>query len=324
MAIIDRTTYIYGENIVNNFFTFDNEATWLVSNGASALHDANTFFNGRRSLRILSSIDITQSSTAQIANQATTINEAGNYIVQFQVKTSSNVELTGNCEVFVNSTLNTTINFTMPTSDLNKWIGQYAYISGLNKGDSVEFRFTLNGVTGSGLPSTVLYVDGFGLYYNDRNLILPPNYSKPEPTDTAWQKRVDATTQSLTASSENTISFAGTSTSNGGFELLDSTSKVIPVNENDAMLSTITFDVNTPATTGQYLTVSFIVNGNIQKSKVFAFLKSSGTTEKVSFSFPEVVDTAFKNNGGTFSINPSVALDIRNKEIETQRTHKAI
>ena len=140
---------------------------------------------------------------------------------------------------------------------------------------------------------------------------------------TGWQSRVDTVnTQSLKGLTNNLISFTGTLEENGNLSLLDTNSKITPVSLNDFIIVDFAFTAVTPATTNQYLNILFIVNGVVYRAMTHIFLKKSEIDDNVSVSFGLPVTNAFLTNGGEIYINPSTSVEIKDRYIAVNRTHK--
>lgn len=325
MARQDRTSEIYGDNVVNSFFNFNNIGSWTASNGGSATHDANVVFNGQRSLRIINTAPTTGNTVASIKDRGTTINEDGNYWVSCYIRNATNEQLTGSFRTYKNTIIENTSAFTLEVDDQNEWVGFYAYITGLTKGDNIEFDFVLNQNASSLLANNTINVDGFGLYQNDRGLVLPPRYSQPFVNTTGWQSRIDTTnTQSLTATTDNLIAFTGTLSENGGLVLMDSNSKVTPIYENDVVTFDFACTAVTPNDNNEYMHLRFIVNGVVFRSKTHRFLDNNGEDDFVSVSWTLPVGSDFITNGGELFINPSVNVDIKDRYVAVTKTHNAV
>ncbi len=147
-----------------------------------------------------------------------------------------------------------------------------------------------------------------------------------EDSSLGWERYVDTVnTQTLTANIENLFNISGSSLSNGGSNLIDSsTDKVTPNKLNDYIQIDVSFTVETPAGTNHWLELSFIVNGFIYRSSTQLLVKGSGVDDTISFSFGLPVESTFLTNGGTFSIKPSVGLTIKNKYLSVIEIYKGL
>ncbi len=181
MARITRViTEVYGDNVVNEFFTFNNSGSWTVSNGGSASHDNNIIFEGSRSLRLINTDPNNGNTTASITGRGTVVNEPGNYWIVCYLRNDTNEQITGSFRTYKNTVIENTATYTLEVADEDIWIGQWAYVTGLLKGDILEFDFVIDQKTPA-LPNIAINIDGFGVYHNDRGLTLPPRYTSPVP-----------------------------------------------------------------------------------------------------------------------------------------------
>lgn len=140
-----------------------------------------------------------------------------------------------------------------------------------------------------------------------------------------WSKREDLTnTQTLTAATDNLISYTGTLASNGGISLLNVNSKVTPTVLNDVLHLDFGFIAETPSGGGHFIVVKFIVNSTIVKAMTVPFLRGAGVDDHIYFSFTLNVDSNFLANGGTFMLNPDVTCLIKNRSLIVTRLHKAL
>lgn len=181
MATTDRNSRIYGNNVVNPFFTFQNEGTWTASNSGSVTYDKNVAFNGNKSIKITNSDPTNNNTAVSIANKGTVLSDGGSYWLIVQLMNNTNEEMTGKVRVYKNTIIDSEMDFTLSADDEDIWIGHELYVTGFSKGDTVEFDIVLNDNAASLLLSHSINVDGFGFYRNDRNLALSPKYTSPVP-----------------------------------------------------------------------------------------------------------------------------------------------
>ena len=137
---------------------------------------------------------------------------------------------------------------------------------------------------------------------------------------TGWESKFEPTSQSLTASN-NLITITGTSETNGGLTLLNSSGKVVPINLNDVLSIDFGCTVVTPAGTNNYIHLKFIVNSFVYRAITIPLLKGSGNDDAVSLSASMPVGSDFNTNGMEVYIEPNIALSIKDKYISVNRTH---
>lgn len=109
-----------------------------------------------------------------------TIRRTGNYILQMQVKTSTItdnvrfvVEMLVNGVAYPNSTFEVVCN-SANQFEVDKWNCYFNNIA-LEDGDLIDFNF----YTQSDTTGIQLYIDGFKLELDDRNLVFPSFYTEP-------------------------------------------------------------------------------------------------------------------------------------------------
>ena len=137
---------------------------------------------------------------------------------------------------------------------------------------------------------------------------------------TGWESKFEATTQSLTASN-NLITITGTSETNGGFTLLNSSGKVVPINLNDVLSIDFGCTVVTPTGSDNYIHLKFVVNSVVYRAITIPLLKGSGNDDDISLSASMPVGSDFNTNGMEVYIEPNTAIDIKDKYISVNRTH---
>jgi hypothetical protein len=323
MGAIDRNSRIYGNNVVNPFFTFQNEGTWSATNSGSVTYDANVAFNGNKSIKVTNSDPVNNNTTVSIANKGTVLADGGNYWFSVQLMNNSSEQVTGRVKIFRNTFEHTVMEFTLSSDDSGLWIGQEQYVTSLSKGDNIEFQIEID--TNAAIPTSYsVNVDGFGFYRNDRKLALSPKYTSPQIDYTGWHSRGDfVSTQTLTASTDNLIAFAGTESSNGGLTLLDGNAKLTPIYDGDVVTFDFTCTAVTPNDNNEYMHLKFIVNGVVYRAATHRFLDANGMDDYVSVSWILPVEADFKTYGGELYINPSVNVDINTRYIASTKTHNA-
>lgn len=243
------------------------------------------------------------------------------YMLKGDINANPGYNVDVKLKVYINSVLTHTF---VKNTDLEQGSTEdirFAQSFALSLGDVVNFAFEIQkDSVGNPNPNIELYFTGFLLNYGS-----VCNYEAPIELISGWQSRVDTTnTQSLTANTDNTISFTGTLESNGTLVLMDSNSKITPLKVGDFINVDFAFTAVTPSGSSNYLTSKFIVNGVSYRSETHSFLKGAGVDENISVSYGFPVTADFFTYGGVFKLNPNVAVNIKNRYISVCRTHKGI
>ena len=137
---------------------------------------------------------------------------------------------------------------------------------------------------------------------------------------TGWESKFEPTSQSLTRSN-NLITITGTSETNGGLTLLNSSGKVVPINLNDVLSIDFGCTVVTPSGTDNYIHLKFVVNSVVYRAITIPLLKGRDNDDAVSLSASMSVGSDFNTNGMEVYIEPNIALSIKDKYISVNRTH---
>lgn len=98
----------------------------------------------------------------------------------------------------------------------------------------------------------------------------------------------------------------------------------MPLKLGDFINVDFAFTAVTPSGSGNYLTITFEVNGFAYRSEIHTFLKGAGVDDNISVSYGFPVTADFLANGGVFRINPNTAVNIKNRYISVARTHKGV
>ncbi len=175
------TSLVYGKNEVNRFMNFNAAATWNILAGTgSALHSSTIYFDGDMSLKVSS----TDKTTTLITNYTaatvdTTIKIGGEYLFTIYLRNDTNEQITGNIRVYKNAVLEKTIPYTLEITDEDTWL-EFFDKATLAINDLITFDFSIIDNSGSILGSRTVWIDGIGVYLNDRNMDLPPIYTPPQ------------------------------------------------------------------------------------------------------------------------------------------------
>lgn len=142
---------------------------------------------------------------------------------------------------------------------------------------------------------------------------------------TNWASKVDTTNViSLTGSTNNLFSLTTATTGNGSkhLDLFDNLGKITPNDLNDFINVDLSFEINTPAGTDNYIDVIGIVGGVVYRQETHKLLKGSGNKDTFSLSWGMAVEELFLNNGLEIFINPNVALSIEKRYLSVATLHK--
>ena len=318
----------YAPNILPYSSTFDNAVSINKVSGSvssAATYTSKFAYDGVKSIFVFNQSTSTPINFSLNSALQKTLNNTGSYIVSLRLLHENNTVYTD--KITIKITVNGVASFyTMDcqfTSDMikNKWY-TFAQSFNFDTGDIVNFSFEQ--VCANAL-STGTCIDGFKMELSDRFNGLPTIYTRPIDDLTGWQSRVDTTnTQSLTANTDNTIAFSGTLQSNGTLVLLDSNSKITPLKVGDFINVDFAFTAVTPSGSSHHLHINFIVNGVAYRSENHLFLKGAGVDDNISVTYGFPITSDFLTYGGTFKINPSTAVNIKNRYISVCRTHKGI
>jgi hypothetical protein len=140
---------------------------------------------------------------------------------------------------------------------------------------------------------------------------------------TGWQSRVNTSTVSLSAATNNLITFTGATEGNNSLALLDANSRITPITLNDVVTIDFACTFITPSGSDHYATISlFVPGGGFYRSFTHVLIKGSGNDDEFSVSWAVPVGSQFLAEGGDIVIVPDVACDIKNKYIAVTRIHK--
>jgi hypothetical protein len=199
----------------------------------------------------------------------------------------------------------------------------FGQIFQMNRSDSFVVSFKVLHDTEAVSNSMNFNIDAFCLEPNVNDNFLPKGYVNPDNA-TGYQSRVDEfNTVSLTASTENTVVITGTVEENGGLILMDSNSKITPINVGDVVQIDFACTFVTPAGSNNYVVINLSVDGSIYRSLTHELIKGSGNDDTISISWCLPVGDYFKLNGALITINPNATMTYKNRYIQVTRIHKA-
>lgn len=190
MIYTNRIGSVYSDNIIDPLLTFETPSTWTVSSGTgTAGISTDHSFQGNSSLRIINN-DVVNSITVTNSAQETVVEKKFDdfQLMMFLRKEHPLVKVTGNVKIFKNAVLLDTQTFTLgdTVADTDQDGGWFQFVSDrsyyLELNDVVTFTFTVYGITGSGLTTSYLYIDGIKLFATNRNQLSPTFYTPPIQT----------------------------------------------------------------------------------------------------------------------------------------------
>lgn len=182
-----QETPIYSENVLSNFWTFNDALTWNVvsggANGVSENSDAGFVYAGKKSILTTFTDTGVLIIDAGGTDGDITIKKDGNYILSYRL-TKDDVDATIDVGVYmyVNGILQTYNKFEQTLFTNNDgyvddiWNCYFQYCS-LLEDDVVTFQFDFQCDT----LGAKLYFDGLKLELVDRSLGLPSYYLEPLP-----------------------------------------------------------------------------------------------------------------------------------------------
>jgi hypothetical protein len=326
VVIAQQENAKYSENLFPYASTLNDRPSITVTGGGTNAvieYVSNIIYNRRNSIRAI--FTGTGVATFNLGNSfdSTVIND-GTYILSARIfvpESDSGAIIGGKLATFINSA---GTDFEFSTTDVNfefgKW-NTFTQLIDMVAGDDFEVQIKIQTDT----IGSRIYLGGFKLEQDDRNLGLPSRYSEPLDQITGFQTRIDTiNTQALTSATQNTIAFSGTLESNGGLILTDSNAKITPITLNDVITVDFGCTFVTPAGSDHYATISLFVDGNAYRATTHQLIKGSGNDDEFSISWTLPVKDLFLLNGGIIKIKPDTNCSIKNRYLNVLRTHKGI
>ena len=187
MIQIDRLNgQNYSDNLIDPLLANDSQSWSITSGQGSAIMDKVFVFQGKRSLKIQNNtpkIDLLCSNTFQ----STIINNAGDYgLSVFMLKSEAGETFTGIINIFQNAVLYSPQAFSLGEdvegNDQDEvWVRFDTDIDlEFANADDITITIQLDGIPGSPLVTSTIYVDGIMLYAKERLNPMPPNYVRPD------------------------------------------------------------------------------------------------------------------------------------------------
>lgn len=187
MIQLDRQGQNYAQNLVDYLLTFNNASTWTAASGTgTATRDLDNPFAGVASLKLNNTAPTTD-LVATNAVQDSEIPFNGTYQISAYFKKAEPLEvISGAMLIYKKAVLLATEEFSIGTDDADTdiddtWVrfqtsNNYDFV----KGDAITFQFRLDGIVGTALTDTDLWVDGIMINNAERQDFAVPSYNQPE------------------------------------------------------------------------------------------------------------------------------------------------
>jgi len=308
-------------NLVSEFMTFNEDITWSITSGSGNALITNSDeypIYGERSMKVryLSGASpITFTSDGDLTTYV--VPRTGQYYLVWEVyKNEEDADVSFTVEMYVGGILTSANTFVsdvyLSGGFVDGQVNTFYSVFNLNADDEVSFAFT----TQCDTVDTVIYIDGFGLFYNDKALQAPPFYVPPTNLSQKWQQRYDSSgTNTLTEDTENGNEFIGVSTTNCVSSLINVTGQFQPTRVNALFHVVTAFDAEVPAGVDNHIDIIFKVNDVLIQSRSHLLHKGVGEIQTIYNIFEIPVDANFLQYGGEIYLIPKGAdVDISNRK----------
>lgn len=296
-------------NLVSEFMTCNEDIDYNITAGVGNLLVTNSDeypIYGERSqkVRFLTNLPATFTSSGTLTQSIAP--KTGQYCLVWEMqKNDPTADVTYTVECFVNGTLTsarTVVGNAYSSSGfVDGQVNSFWTFIDLTAGDEVSFSITAQCDT----IDTIIYVDGFGLFFNDKALQAPPFYVPPTNLSQKWQQRYDSVgTNTLTEDAENGNEFIGVSTTNCVPTLIFETGQFQPTKLNNLFRVVTQFNVEVPAGTGLYIDIIFKVNDVLIQSQSHSIHYTATEFQPIYNVFELPVDANFLQYGGEVYLIP--------------------
>ena len=298
-------------NLVSEFMTFNEPHLYTISDGVGNIEVSNSDeypIYGERSqkVRFLNNLPATFNSGGDYTNGVAP--RTGQYCICWELqKNDPDADVTYTAEVTVNGTLTssrTVVGNAYSTSGfVDGQVNTFYTFFYMNTDDEFAFAWT----TQCDTVDTVIYVDGFGLFFNDKALQSPPFYVEPKHLVMKFQQRTDFTnTQTLDADIETDFAFTGTSViKNTPNTILDIAGFSVPTKLNTMITRVAQFTAVVPAGGGKHIIARLLVNSVVVREQIHAFVRTAGNDEPVNFTFVVPTDATLLANQCKIVLEPN-------------------
>jgi len=334
------------DNIVPSVYNFENDYTYATVGTGTAENQIGYSYKGNRCLRINNLDAILSDFVVSLYTTPVVIENSGYYNLSFYLQNGvfddgDTIQL----EIYKDAVLFQTWDLSPyeATPPLTNWkrYGQTFNVSG----GSFDFTFKIvmkaNALSSS--ADKTIYVDGFKIEYNDKNLGLPTAYTEPselanvkDVMGLGWASYVDT---AKTVGAPFTIAEGVTSTlPNNAGTVIDTyiptgvtafydqaTSKITPENVGDYYSFAIRFKAKNTNIAG-YFDFGIDIGGSlgIIFKETQLFLKGANTEQAFSITCNGYSLDTFIANGGLIKINAILGdLSIYDIQYQINRTYKA-
>jgi len=318
----------FSDNLLNYESTFNNDLVWNITSGTGNISsDTSRYFQGGKAIKVINYDNIPMDFNTA-TDLGATIETDGSYILSFRLykEVTNGDDPSFIVNIFRNGLLYHQISalytdFSDIVSANDNWMC-FAQSLDFSQNDVITYNFSFN----PAFVNDEIWVDGFKLEYDDRNLGIPTAWSLPKNfccsetkgyvkrSDIGWASYVDTlhTSGSPQLISEGVTPVlltnnAGTTITSqlpdGVVKLFDSaTTKIIPVQENDFNSVDIMFTVKNSVTNGFFTVYIDIPTLGTRFEQLFVCPKTAGTAMGINYSFHHYVSAQFAANGGTIYI----------------------
>lgn len=276
MVQLDRAGLNYADNLVDYLLTFNESSTWTIASGTgTATRDLDNPFSGVASLKINNTAPTTN-LTVTNSVQSSVIPFASTFQITCYVKKVEPLEeLTGAMLIYKNAVLLATESFSVGSEVVeeditNEWARfQTSNNYVLAKNDVITFQFRLDGIVGTPLTDTTIWIDG--IMINDalrQDFAVPIYVPAVKSIDST---NVTAITANYTASYEDVVLADATTGAITVALPLAKINKRVNVKKVDASGNNVTIDGNgaqtidgtlTKIITTQYDSITMISDGS--------------------------------------------------------------
>ncbi len=304
-------------NLVSEFMTFNEPHLYTISDGVGNVEVSNSDeypIYGERSqkIRFLTNLPATFNSGGDYTNGVAP--RTGQYCICWELqKNDPDADVTYTAEVTVNGTLTssrTVVGNAYSTSGfVDGQVNTFYTFFYMNADDEFAFAWT----TQCDTVDTVIYVDGFGLFFNDKALQSPPFYVEPKHLVMKFQQRTDFTnTQTLDANIETDFAFIGTSViKNTPNDILDIAGFSVPTKVDTMITRVAQFTAVVPSGGSKHIIARLLVNSVVVREEIHAFVRTDGSDEPVHFMFKIPTDATLLANQCKIVLEPNASTVIK-------------
>lgn len=309
------------DNLLPKDYSFDIPSNYTPVSGSGGVNFNSTRYSGIQSLEIVNTLYQSADFSFWLTDKEVVPLVNGKAIFSLFVNSDNTENVDCAIEMYFGGVLAETYEFTIdvvsqPYTATNKW-KRYTQIFSTFIGQDITFKFVLKHNSSSAFTDKTILIDGLKLEQDNKGVGLPTPYIQPVKNYFEWQSRVDTiNTQSLTANTNNALSFSGTSeTSSVDVEILDSTCVVIPTQVGNVITIDYSFILVTPSGTDKYVDIFLICDGVVYRGLTFPLVHGSGNNQHISGSFTLPVGQTLFEQGAIIYVNPNANCSINTRYI---------